>query len=170
MAENTTCNGALPLASSPTVTLAHPTIGEKKKQLLKNGQSWRGALSLDSYLLREAHLADQDATRNGGHTSWVLVDGGEGPQRNVLCGCETYRKKALVAWRGGVKDATVHGVGSVFCPPDRRGRGYAGRMMKELGKKLETWQSEEQCPFSILFSDIGKVRLCTSPYPGILLT
>jgi hypothetical protein len=55
--------------------------------------------------------------------------------------------------------SVVHGIGSVFCPVEFRGRGYAGRMMELLGEKLRYWQSNNGCPFSILFSDIGKVRL-----------
>ena len=40
------------------------------------------------------------------------------------------------------------------------GRGYAQRMMGELGKALRTHQieGEEECLFTVLYSDIGKVR------------
>jgi predicted GNAT family acetyltransferase len=78
-------------------------------------------------------------------------------ERRVLAGCETYRKKALVAARGEVKEVVAHAVGSVFCPEQFRGRGYGARMMQEVGKVLESWQAEH-CLFSVLFSDIGKVR------------
>lgn len=112
---------------------------------------------------REQYLADQDLTRNGGITWWVLVDTAVSPRR-VLCGCETLRKKAFVARDGKVEEVVCHGIGSVFCPPENRGRGYAGRMMKELGRKLRTWQAEERpCLFSVLYSDIGKV--CSIPLP-----
>lgn len=52
-----------------------------------------------------------------------------------------------------------HGVGSVFCADELRGRGYAGRMMKELGTVLKRWQQNagvKSC-FTVLYSDIGKV-------------
>lgn len=57
-----------------------------------------------------------------------------------------------------MQDIVAHGVGSVFCNPAYRGRGYAGRMMLELGKNLEVWQQEEGCKahFTVLYSDIGK--------------
>jgi hypothetical protein len=146
----------LPSSKSKDLSLAHPTAEERSKQLRLNGAAWRGALSLDGYLRREHHLSQQDATRDGGLTSWVLVDSSNVRERRVLAGCETYRKKALVARRGEVRETVAHGVGSVFCAEKFRSRGYAGRMMQDLGEALKSWQSE-QCLFSILFSDIGKV-------------
>jgi hypothetical protein len=151
-----TPDGGLPTSKSPNLTLAHPTDDEKLQQLTLNGSAWRGALSLDAYLRREAHLGQQDATRNGGLTSWILVDRSEAKGRRILAGCETYRKKALVASKGKLRETLAYGVGSVFCPEELRGRGYASRMIHELGKALSSWQAES-CLFSILFSDIGKV-------------
>jgi hypothetical protein len=46
-----------------------------------------------------------------------------------------------------------------------RGRGYAGRMMELVGEKLRYWQSKNGCAFSILYSDIGKVRLSSVVVP-----
>ena len=148
----------LPPADSPSVRLAHPTREERLCQLNLNGVAWRGALALEAYLRREDYLSNQEATKDGGLTSWVLVNEHEDGSRQVLCGCETYRKRALVASHGRVKETVAHGVGSVFCPEDKRGRGYAGRMMEDLGEHLKTWQSDDICLFSILFSDIGKVQ------------
>src|ERR1700760_2348520 len=87
----------LPTSKSPNLILAHPTEDEKLQQLNLNGSAWRGALSLDAYIRREAHLARQDATRDGGLTSWVLVDHLDVKGRRILAGCETFRKRALVA-------------------------------------------------------------------------
>jgi hypothetical protein len=148
----------LPRADDAGIELAHPTAEERGKQLECNGVAWRGALTLDGYFQREAHLLSQDLTKDGGLTSWVLVDRKDAKNRRVLCGCESYRKKALVASNGIIRDTIAHGIGSVFCPPDRRGKGYAGRMIRDVGERLKTWQSDESCMFSILFSDIGKVR------------
>jgi hypothetical protein len=149
---------SLPRVDDPSIELAHPTPEERKNQLLCNGVAWRGALTLDNYLLRENYLSEQDLTKSGGLTSWVLVDSKDPKKRRVLCGCETYKKKALVVSDGVIRETVVHGVGSVFCPPDKRGKGYAGRIMQEVGEQLRTWQTEEGSLFSILFSDIGKVR------------
>ncbi|OCL08974.1 hypothetical protein AOQ84DRAFT_292114 [Glonium stellatum] len=146
----------LPDSASPTLALSHPTEKEKIAQFKQNGVAWRGALSLESYLRREEILSSQNLTKEGGLTYWVLVDTAA-QDRLVLSGCETYRKKALVARNGKVEETTAHGVGSVFCPPQLRRRGYAARMMQELDEVLRTWQSEgKECLFSVLFSDIGK--------------
>lgn len=145
------------MGDAPTLGLVHPTDEELRAQWKKNGAAWKGALSLEAYMRREVHLASQDLTRNGGITYWALVDTAA-KDRIILSGCETLRKKALVAQSGKVKDVICHGIGSVFCPPELRRRGYAARMMKELAKALETWQAAgTECLFSVLWSDIGKV-------------
>lgn len=83
--------------------------------------------------------------------------GGDGA-RPILASCETLQKKGYVASSGGLKAVVTHGIGSVFCRHEYRGRGYASRMIFELGKKLETWQQQEgsRASFSMLWSDIGR--------------
>ena len=126
---------------------------------------------MTAYLARERHLAEQALTKDGGITYWVLVESGadtttsSAAPRRILAGCETLRKRGIVARRkrdstegGRVEETVAYGVGSVYCPDEYRGRGYAGRMMDELGKVLRTWQAEEKgVGFSVLFSDIGQV-------------
>ena len=151
----------LPPGNAATLALVHPTSSEQHTHTLRNSREWRGALALDAYVRREHHLADVGLTPNGGITFWILVDAAErvpaGRDRTVLAGCETLRKRALVARHGALRDATCHGVASVFCPDEYRGMGYGVRMMAELGERLEAWQREEGRPyFSVLFSDIGK--------------
>jgi len=150
-------------ANSPHLQLVLATAEEAIAQSHKNATSWRGPLQLEAYLRRESHLASQAFTRDGGLTTWVLVSTSVDPsKRKALAGCETYRKRALVTKKGKVEEVMAHGIGSVFS--EYRGRGYGARMMKELGEKLRTWQVvKEQCLFSILYSDIGKVCLHTSP-------
>jgi len=154
--ETHTPNGVihdLPDGNSPTLALVQPTPEEQLLQIKKNSEPWRGALSLDAYILREQVLADQEFTRDGGLTFWALVDT-SAKKRVMLSGCESFRKTALVSRNGKVQDVQCHGVGSVFCPPEYRRRGYAQRMMTELGEKLKTWQGKDL--FSVLYSDIGK--------------
>ena len=154
----------LPDRDSPELHLVVATPEENVKQQHANSDEWRGALSLPAYLRREEHLVDQDLTRDGGLTAWVLVyqpAGSDEKDRQVLCGCETIKKRALVhvASADTVEAVTAHGVCSVFCPPQYRGKGYAGRMIADLGERLKTWQSNGQNNlFSVLYSDIGKVR------------
>jgi hypothetical protein len=164
----------LPHGSSPDLALVHPTQEEKLIQFNLNGAEWRGALSQEAYLRRENILSQQDQTKDGGISYWILVDktaksnpfDPASATRLPLASCETYRKKALVWEDGELKETICHGIGSVFCAPSLRGRKYAQRMMQELGEALRTYQTDEKtdCTFSVLFSDIGKVsgvRVCT---------
>ncbi|KAJ4986686.1 lysine acetyltransferase [Stagonosporopsis vannaccii] len=156
---------SLPKGDSPTLALVHPTEEEQLIQSKLNGAEWRGALSPAAYLRRETTLSQQALTKDGGITYWILVDAAlennpldpDSGTRLPLASCETYRKKALV-WRDGkLQEVVSHGIGSVFCGQHLRKRGYAQRMMMELGKTLRTHQTDEQeCLFTILYSDIGK--------------
>jgi hypothetical protein len=153
---------------SPNLRLVHPTEDEKLIQFNLNGTEWRGALSLSAYLRREETLSQQQLTKDGGITYWILIDTTlEGNPldpasgtRLPLASCESYRKKALVWQDGKLEETVCHGIGSVFCASHLRKRGYAQRMMQELGKALRTHQMKEgkENLFSILYSDIGKVR------------
>ncbi|MCJ1408129.1 hypothetical protein MMC19_002202 [Ptychographa xylographoides] len=167
---------ALPSSTSPSLSLTHPTPAEKEMTWRLNGLVWRGPLSLPTYLRREVHLASQPLTENGGITYWILIEGEiedkteASETRTILASCESFRKRALLAHRpassathqpqAAIQEVLAHGVGSVFCNPDFRGRGYAGRMMRELGDKLRTWDQPEggngENGFSVLYSDIGK--------------
>ncbi|KAI7632093.1 hypothetical protein KC343_g3661, partial [Hortaea werneckii] len=149
----------LPQSDSPDLHLVVATPEENLAQQHANSTEWRGALSLEAYLRREEHLVQQQLTKDGGLTAWMLAyQPSDGSKRQILCGCESIRKKALLSRNGKVEDVVAHGVASVFCPPKFRGKGYAGRMMSEVGKKLKDWQAEEKggSAFSVLYSDIGK--------------
>ncbi|KAI4763220.1 hypothetical protein E4T52_05915 [Aureobasidium sp. EXF-3400] len=146
----------LPDGKSSNIELTQPTHEEALDQTRLNSKEWKGALSLSAYLGREEHLGKQKLIRDGGLTSWALVTK-DGTPRAVLSSCETIRKKALVVQNGQIRETICHGVASVFCPPEYRGKGYAGRMIRDLGEKLQDWQTEGQdCLFSVLYSDIGK--------------
>ncbi|KAF7196639.1 Lysine acetyltransferase [Pseudocercospora fuligena] len=149
----------LPDRLSPNLRLAQATEEEWLAQQLVNSDEWKGVLSLESYLKREKHLFSQDLTRDGGITGWVLIwEPDANGQRTVLCGCETINKRAFAARQGKVEEVISHGVASVYCPAQYRGKGYAGRMMAELGDRINSWQTDNGKPalFSVLFSDIGK--------------
>ncbi len=152
----------LPSSNSPTLHLLHPTEEEKLKTWKLNGQSWRGRLSMDAYVRRDQHLANQALTREGGITYWILVDSSKPPNSRIIFGsCESLRKRALVA-RGKepVREAVSYGICSVFCNPSLRGRGHALRMMQELGKRLDLLAQVDgrTVDFTMLYSDIGKVN------------
>lgn len=149
----------LPSKDSPDIHLVEATHEEIDALQHANSDEWKGALNLEQYLRREEHLSQQELTKDGGLITWVLVhqQDANGP-RQVLCSCETIRKKALAAKDGKVEDVWCHGVCSVFCPPEFRGKGYAGRMIAELGRTLERLQVKDNktALFSVLYSDIGK--------------
>lgn len=154
----------LPNGSSPTLQLVQANDDEMIESSTMNAASWRGPLDIEGYLEREACLRGTDLGRNGGVTYWILVDSATSPSekgvRRILASCETIRKRALVARpHTGVQEVVSHGIGSVFCPVAHRGKGYAQRMLTELGKVLDTWQQKEgeKGVFTALWSDIGKV-------------
>ncbi|CBX92749.1 hypothetical protein IAQ61_005886 [Plenodomus lingam] len=151
---------------SPTLALVHPTEEEKLYQFKLNSAEWRGALSPEAYLRREEVLSHQALTKDGGISYWILVDTSlpnnplepDSGMRLPLASCESFRKKALVWQNGELQEVITHCIGSVFCAHHLRKRGYAQRMMQEMGEILKTYQTtqENDCLFSILFSDIGK--------------
>lgn len=151
-----------PARNSPSLSLTHPTTAEKLATWSLNAQVWAGPLALPEYMQREEVLSNQDLTRNGGMTFWVLVDTSSpsSPSRRILASCETIKKRALIAsGKAQVEETISHAIQSVFCDPEWRGRGYAGRMMEELGNRLHTWGQDgtKKKAFTVLYSDIGKV-------------
>ncbi|KAJ5610956.1 hypothetical protein N7510_007675 [Penicillium lagena] len=151
---------ALPPGDSPDLILVPATPEERIASLKLNSVAWAGPLDLDTYIAREDHLFSQRLTRDG-LTCWILVDRTQPEgQRTILSSCESYRKKALLAYDGQVEDVATHGIGSVYCRPEFRGKGYAKRMLEELSRQLDTWKMEKEprkrALFTILFSDIGK--------------
>ncbi|KAI4255538.1 MAG: hypothetical protein LQ352_002526 [Teloschistes flavicans] len=166
----------LPEGTSATLKLVQASGAEMIESSTMNAISWRGPVDVDAYLRREAHLRTTDLNRDGGITYWILVDTaaatGSNGRRRILSSCETIRKRALVAQSSGrVKDVISHGIGSLYCHPAYRGRGYAQRMLVDLAKILDTWQQNEgdSTDFSVLWSDIGGVfyaRLGWKVYPS----
>lgn len=151
---------SLPAADSPDVILVPATPEERIESIKLNSVAWKGPLDVHTYIARENHLHQQRLVRDG-LTCWILVDRNQPEgKRTILSSCETYKKKALLAYDGQVEDIPTHGVGSVYCRPEFRRQGYARRMLEELSKKLDTWQMDkerrDQSLFTVLFSDIGK--------------
>jgi GNAT superfamily N-acetyltransferase len=159
------CNGGLELVN------CNPIEQDISQRI--NSASWAGPLSLDQYLRREKHIANQDLTKDGGISHWQLIDPAvnghlsEDPTkaRAALSTCETIKKKALFAFvnkegKIEVEDVWSHGIGSVFCAANLRGKGYAKRMMEALGQKVQKRGVEdgEDVVFTVLYSDVGKVR------------
>ncbi|KAK0109504.1 hypothetical protein ONS95_002193 [Cadophora gregata] len=154
---------SLPPSTSPDLHLTHPTPAECQHIWTLIHPAWGDSLDLPQFLAESEHLLTVPLARDGGMTLWILVDKTLPPdERPILASCETFKKKGLLSREGavtdGVQDVVIHGIASVFCDPAYRGRGYAQRMMQELGDVLKTWQvaEGETCVGSVLYSDIGK--------------
>lgn len=96
------------------------------------------------YTVEALYLTTVPLAKDGGMTMWILVDKNQLlNQRQIFCSCESFRKRSLTSYEmGNVEEGLVHGIASVFCPPQYRGRGYGSRHMKELAKALHGWQSD----------------------------
>ncbi|KAJ4367400.1 hypothetical protein N0V83_006982 [Neocucurbitaria cava] len=157
-------NKTLPDPHSPDLILSHPTSNEHITIWTSTSALWADSLTtLPLYIKESQRLATAPLARDGGLTTWILVDGNRpADQREILSSCETFRKRALTSdVEGNVVENIVHGVASVFCPEEYRGHGYGSRMMRELAKVLSSWQTGgdgggKRCIGSILYSDIGK--------------
>ncbi|GIJ99563.1 hypothetical protein Aspvir_001697 [Aspergillus viridinutans] len=147
----------LPDSTSPDLHLSHPTDEENLRIWKLTSNEWKDALTIPQYLEESAYLMAIPLARNKGMTQWILVDRTLAPnQRPILASCETFRKLSLLSYPMKHSQlVVVHGIASVYCNPDYRGRGYASRLLKELNKTLPTWQYEgKPCVASVLFSDI----------------
>ncbi|KAE8444717.1 hypothetical protein EG329_014277 [Mollisiaceae sp. DMI_Dod_QoI] len=151
-----------PDSKSPFLHLTTATQEEKVATWNLNAVNWGSALSRLDYLEREAYLTTVPLAKDNGVTHWILVDRNLPPnERPILASCESLCKPVLVSRNGVITEGITHGIGSVFSQPKYRGKGYAARMLRELGPLLKTWQVDEKapgrqtCPFSILYSDIG---------------
>ncbi|KAK0744082.1 hypothetical protein B0T18DRAFT_392741 [Schizothecium vesticola] len=153
---------SFPDKTSPSLVLAHPTDHERRLTWSLTHAQWGPALTHDGYVRREAYMTTVPLAKDGGITHWILTDGSLPPDaRPIYSSCETLRKRAVrttTGTAGDLVDGIAHGVGSVFTDPRFRGRGYAGRMMREVGERLRGWQAggEKEVLCSVLYSDIGK--------------
>lgn len=150
----------LPDSNSPNLQLAQATPEECAKIWANTSASWRDSLTVPVYLQEQLFLSGVPLARNGGMTTWILVEKNLPPgRRRIFCSCESFLKRSLMTDTDGkIEDVLVHGVASVFCPSDYRRRGYAAHHMKDVAKALCNWQSHlARVAGSVLYSDIGKV-------------
>ncbi|EXJ83938.1 hypothetical protein A1O3_04605 [Capronia epimyces CBS 606.96] len=150
-----------PDSQSSELILAVATPVEHVQTAQLNVEEWKGSLTTEQYLHREAALHSTDLTRNGGITCWILTSeslptNADGT-RPIFASCESILYHADVVRNGILEQVRAHGIGTVYTRAEYRGKGYAGRMMADLGPKLETWQQvpDVKNAFSVLFSDIG---------------
>ena len=117
------------------------------------------SLTLPDYLQESLFLTTVPLGRDHGMTTWILFDKNlPRNHRPILCFYESFLKRSLMSdANGGVEEVVIHGIASVFCPPEYRRRGYAPRFMTEISKPLCIWHSDQaKIVGSVLYSDIGK--------------
>ncbi|KAK6499816.1 hypothetical protein TWF481_010174 [Arthrobotrys musiformis] len=165
-----TFSSSPPDIKNPSLVLRPATIPERHHTWVLNKHSWKGILTDNAYYLREAHIASQDLTRNGGITYWILVDPSTPcnptcPQSpdHILSACEVIRKPCMIVQKNGeVEEVICYGIGSVYTSERHRGKGYAKSMLQRLGHQLKTLpdpskpEDSLRVGFSVLYSDIGK--------------
>ncbi|KAF2203949.1 hypothetical protein GQ43DRAFT_454110 [Delitschia confertaspora ATCC 74209] len=124
-------NISLPDSHSPELTLSYPSLDECTTIWTHTSASWIDSLTLPLYLKESKFLTTVPLAKDGGMTIWILVNKNLPPgKRQVLCSCETFRKRSLTSdSEGNVRE-------NIF-----RGHGYPQRMMRELSKELFTWQT-----------------------------
>ena len=158
-----------PKSDSSTITLGTPTDEEQFSAWAITSSEWKGPLPFEAYINREKYLSNQEATKNGGIRFWILYDTAEvlekSQQRTILASCETLKRKAIISycvngsWK--LEEVISYGVASVFCRKEFRMKGYARRMIAELGHILDSSQNHimgsERCAFSVLYSVVGMV-------------
>ncbi|KAE8348657.1 hypothetical protein BDV28DRAFT_81767 [Aspergillus coremiiformis] len=163
-------NAVLPSGDSPELVLVPASLEERIAALKLNSPAWKGPLDLDAYITRENHLAQQSLTKDGLITWLLVVQGQPEGERTILSSCETYKKKAVLVQNGKVEYVPALSIGSVFCRPEFRGKGYAKRMIQELVMKMDMEpKATNKVPFSLLYSDIGKkfyAQFGWKPYPS----
>lgn len=155
-------SASLPSAQSTDVILVPATSPEYVQTAYLNAVAWKGPLNMDQYLEREVQLQSVGLTKDGRITGWILTStalpANPDGTRPILASCESIVSSAFIARAGKLQKVQIHGIASVYTRPEYRGKGYAGRMMADLGKRLETWQQihNQPNPYSVLYSDIGR--------------
>jgi GNAT superfamily N-acetyltransferase len=161
----------LPDCGNSDLILCHPTEGECVAIWNDTSDVWTDSLTPSVYLKESSYLTTVPLAKEGGMTTWILVQRELAPNdRHIFCSCETYRKRSLTSdVEGRVSENIVHGIASVFCSPVYRRRGYAGRMMRELIKELYNWQIDRfPCVGTTLYSDIGREYYAKLGWPSYI--
>lgn len=104
-------------------------------------EAWGSPLSVEEFCDREERLRATPWSR-ASLRSWLLARGSE-----VLASCETYRMESRI----GAQRGWTFGIASVFVERALRGRGYAQKLLRQVGELL----AAEGAQASILYSEVG---------------
>lgn len=114
-------------------------------------------------------VSSQDGTRLGLTLTGlyrVLVPLSDPTTPDILSSVEFFRRPVLIKRTddGQVEEAAGYSIASVFTPSEKRGKGYAGQMMRMLHQKIregspvpgEPSQPPKDNALSFLYSDVGR--------------
>ncbi|PHH51983.1 hypothetical protein CFIMG_004049RA [Ceratocystis fimbriata CBS 114723] len=149
------------LLDSIAIVLASPAQRHAAWSL--NSAHWRGPLTSQAFIDREAQLSQSALASGDGGLYFVAVpkDSVEGKGGHadanvepvVYASCKALRKRVLVRRPGcAVEETTAYGIGSVYTRPDMRGRGLARYMLQAVQRELDI----RGAVLSVLYSDIGR--------------
>ncbi|KAI0894609.1 hypothetical protein F4806DRAFT_497855 [Annulohypoxylon nitens] len=121
----------LPSSDSTDLHLSHPTQDECIKIWTNTSDSWKDSLELPDYLRESQFLTPVPLAKDGGMTTWILVDKNLPPnQHPILCSCETFYKRSLMSDASGNAEEVQSGhkmVASSILYSDI-GKGYYAKL------------------------------------------
>lgn len=128
----------------------------------QSSDTWKGRLSVEEYVQKQYHttnsaLASQDPKKFTGLFVFVfknldLPDTDKFSQ--IVSSCETMNRMAYIVKDGEIKELVAPCIGSVYCIPDHRKRGYTAKMIDALNRYWEERLPNES--FMFLYSEIGE--------------
>jgi GNAT superfamily N-acetyltransferase len=101
---------------------------------------------------REKQLSETELCTNSGNRYWVLTQINE--QEDVICACETTKKKMFVGGKDGYREVTGYAIAGVYTKPEYRGQRMAALLLAHMKTWLDLKGRAECCS---LYSDVGPV-------------
>ncbi|KAG0696240.1 hypothetical protein DFH29DRAFT_951942 [Suillus ampliporus] len=171
---------AEPKVDLASISLFRATPAQVEETRRRRWPHLGGTLSLAEYIKRDEEMDVLDHATEGKMITWVLAPREDSTTLDFMSACRTYKRASLIAYPSSspsepnsVQETTSYGVAAVFTPPSKRGRGYAGHMMRllhwvtasraNLPNFPEAWGAppEEVADagggmFSVLWSDVGE--------------
>ncbi|GAB1311657.1 Lysine acetyltransferase [Madurella fahalii] len=148
--------------TSSDVVFSEATPEQRQLTWELNGEAWAAPMSLDDYVRREQHLAQQELNRDGGCRYWVLYL--KGYPRQIIASCEATRKPALISngHGGPARDGYGYAVTNVYTNPTWRRQGMAAFLLHRVQEQIDA-----DSDFSVLYSDSGRNYYANLGWPAV---
>ncbi|KAG1859208.1 hypothetical protein F4604DRAFT_1589089 [Suillus subluteus] len=169
-----------PKVELASISLFRATPAQIKETRRRRWPHLGGNLSLVEYIKRDEEMDVLEHAKEGKMITWVLAPREDPTTLDFMSACRTYKRASLVAYPPSsvsepntVHETTSYGIAAVFTPPSKRGRGYAGHMMRLLHWVIASRDNLPEFPeawgtppeevagaggglFSVLWSDVGE--------------